>query len=122
MACFLFGEKRLSRFAHWGAAFLVFLGSWISGFFIIVTDAWMQHPVAYRLLPNGVYEVTSFWGLMMNPWAWLQYAHNMCGAVVTAAFVMFSVGALYILQKRDGDFGRIFLRLGVIAGVLSCVA
>jgi cytochrome d ubiquinol oxidase subunit I len=122
LGLFLFGEKRLSRFAHWGAAFLVFVGSWISGFFIIVTDAWMQHPVAYRLLPNGVYEVTSFWGLMMNPWAWLQYAHNMCGAVVTACFVMSSVGALYILQKRDGDFGRIFLRVGVIAGVLSCVA
>ena len=122
LGLFLFGEKRLSRFAHWGAAFLVFAGSWISGFFIIVTDAWMQHPVAYRLLPNGVYEVTSFWGLMMNPWAWLQYAHNMCGAVVTGSFVMSSVGALYILQKRGGDFGRIFLRLGVTAGVLSCVA
>jgi cytochrome d ubiquinol oxidase subunit I len=122
LGLFLFGEKRLSRFAHWSAAFLVFVGSWISGFFIIVTDAWMQHPVAYRLLPNGVYEVTSFWGLMMNPWAWLQYAHNMCGAVVTACFVMSSVGALYILQKRDGDFGRIFLRVGVIAGVLSCIA
>jgi cytochrome d ubiquinol oxidase subunit I len=49
LGLFLFGEKRLSKFAHWGAAFLVFLGSWISGFFIIVTDAWMQHPVAYRL-------------------------------------------------------------------------
>ena len=67
LGLFLFGEKRLSKFAHWGAAFLVFLGSWISGFFIIVTDAWMQHPVAYRLLPNGTYEVSSFWGLMMNP-------------------------------------------------------
>src|ERR1700733_11942352 len=78
LGLFLFGEKRLSRWAHWGAAFMVFLGSWISGFFIIVTDAWMQHPVAYRLLPNGVYEVTSFWHFMLNPWAWLQYAHNMC--------------------------------------------
>src|ERR1700756_4014784 len=56
LGLFLYGEKRLSKVAHWGAAFLVFLGSWISGFFIIVTDAWMQHPVAYRLMPNGVYE------------------------------------------------------------------
>jgi cytochrome d ubiquinol oxidase subunit I len=121
LGLFLFGEKRLSRLAHWGAAFLVFLGSWISGFFIIVTDAWMQHPVAYTLLPNGTYEVASFWGLMMNPWAWLQYAHNMCGAVVTAAFVMSSVGALYVLQNRKDDFGRIFLKLGVTAGVLACI-
>src|ERR1700728_5000540 len=52
LGLFLFGEKRLSKLAHFGAAFMVFVGSWISGFFIIVTDAWMQHPVAFRLLPN----------------------------------------------------------------------
>jgi cytochrome d ubiquinol oxidase subunit I len=121
LGLFLFGEKRLSRWGHWGAAFMVFVGSWISGFFIIVTDAWMQHPVAYRLLPNGIYEVSSFWGLMMNPWAWLQYAHNMCGAVVTASLVMSAVGAFYLLQGRDTDYGRLFVKIGVIAGVLSCV-
>jgi cytochrome d ubiquinol oxidase subunit I len=122
LGLFLFGEKRLSRLAHWGAAFMVFLGSWISGFFIIVADAWMQHPVAYQMMPNGTYQVSSFWGLMTNPWALRQYSHTMCGAVVTGAFVMSSVGALYILQKRDIDFGRMFLRVGVIAGVLSCIA
>ncbi len=121
LGLFLFGEKRLSKLAHWGAAFLVFVGSWVSGFFIIVTDAWMQHPVAYHLLPNGTYEVSSFWGLMMNPWAWLQYAHNMCGAVVTGAFVMSSVGALYLLQGRETQFGRIFLKLGVVTGVIACI-
>jgi cytochrome bd ubiquinol oxidase subunit I len=118
LGLFLFGEKRLSKFAHWGAAFLVFLGSWISGFFIIVTDAWMQHPVAYRHLPDGTYEVSSFWGLMMNLWAWLQYAHNMSGAVITGAFVMAAVGALYVLQNREGDYGRIFLKLGVLTGLI----
>ena len=120
LGLFLFGEQRLSRWAHWSAAFLVFLGSWISGFFIIVADAWMQHPVSYRLLPSGVYEVSSFWGLLLNPWAWLQYAHNMCGAVVTAAFVMASVGALYLLQGRDEEHGRTFLKVGVIAGAIAC--
>jgi cytochrome d ubiquinol oxidase subunit I len=120
LGLFLFGEKKLSRWAHWGSAFMVFVGSWISGFFIIVTDAWMQHPVAYRLAPNGSFELTSFWGLLMNPWAWLQYAHNMCGAVVTAAFVMSAVGAFYLLDNRSRAFGEIFLRVGVIAGILSC--
>ena len=47
LGLFLFGEKRLSPKAHWVSAFLVFLGSWLSGFFIIATDAWMQHPVGY---------------------------------------------------------------------------
>jgi cytochrome d ubiquinol oxidase subunit I len=120
LGLFLFGEKRLSRRMHWLTAFLVFVGSWISGFFIIVTNAWMQHPVGYRLLSNGVYEVTSFCQLLLNPWALLEYAHNMCAAVVTASFVMAAVGALYVLQEREGPYGRLFLRLGVVAGVISC--
>ncbi|MGD0734547.1 MAG: cytochrome ubiquinol oxidase subunit I [Terracidiphilus sp.] len=121
LGLFLFGEKRLPRWGHWASAFLVFLGSWISGFFIIVANAWMQHPVAYELLPNGIFQVGSFWGLMGNPWAWLEYAHNMSGAVITGAFVMSAVGALYLLQRRNEEYGRTFLQLGVIAGVISCM-
>jgi cytochrome bd-type quinol oxidase subunit 1 len=98
LGLFLFGEKRLS-----------------------VTNAWMQHPVGYRLLPNGVYEVSSFTQLLLNPWAWLEYTHNMCAAVVTASFVMAAVGALYILQRREGPYGHIFLKLGVYAGIVSSV-
>jgi cytochrome d ubiquinol oxidase subunit I len=120
LGLFLFGEKRLSRRLHWLSAFLVFFGSWISGFFIIVTNAWMQHPVGYKLLPNGVYAVTSFTQLLLNPWALLEYSHNMCAAVVTASFVMSAVGALYLLQGRVGPYGRIFLKLGAIAGIISC--
>ena len=54
---------------HWFSAVMVWLGSWISGFFIIVTDAWMQHPVAYARMPDGHFEVLSFWQLLLNPWA-----------------------------------------------------
>src|SRR6201987_2219084 len=52
---FLYGGKRLSRGMHWFSAFMVFAGSWLSGFFIIVTDAWMQHPVAYSQV-DGHFE------------------------------------------------------------------
>lgn len=122
LGLFLFGEKRLSKSMHWFSSFAVFVGSWISGFFIIMTDAWMQHPIAYRLLPNGSYEVTSFWKLLTNPWGLLQYVHNMCGAVVTGAFVMVAVGAFYMLEKRNVEFGRVFLKIGVIVGLISCIA
>lgn len=121
LGLFLFGERRLSKVGHWWAAFLVFLGSWISGFFIIVTDAWMQHPVAYRMLSNGNFELTSFAALLFNPWAWLQYAHNMSGAVVTAAFVMAATGAFYVLEDRFTRQGHLFLKVGVIAGLISSV-
>src|SRR5437773_12452522 len=55
----LFGEKRLGPRGHW-LAFMVFLGSWLSGFFIVVTDAWMQHPVGYRLGPGNEIILNSF--------------------------------------------------------------
>ena len=118
LGLFLLGERRLSMWGHWCAGFLVFLGSWLSGFFIIVTDAWMQHPVAYRTLPNGVYELTSFTGLLLNPWALLQFAHNMSGALVTGAFAMAATGAFYLLESRSVDYGRIFLKTGVLAGLI----
>jgi len=115
----LYGEKRLGPRAHWWAAFLVFAGSWLSGFFIIATDAWMQHPVGYHLGVNGEILLTSLSGLLLNPWLFWQYLHNMIGAVVTGSFVMASVGAFYLLTKRNEDYGRTFVRLGVIAGTIS---
>ncbi len=121
LGLFLFGEKRLSPWAHWASAFLVWLGSWISGFFIIVTNAWMQHPVAYRVLPNGSYEITSFWGLLTNPWALIEYSHTMSGAVVTGSLVMCSVGAYYLLENKSAEHAKLFLRVGVVAGAVSCV-
>src|SRR5205823_9700938 len=111
----------LSPRAHWASAFMVFLGSWISGFFIIVTNAWMQHPVAFRILPNGVYEVTSFWGLLSNPWALLQYAHNMSGAVITGTFAMCAVGAFYVLEGRFSEHAKTFLKVGVVTGLITTV-
>src|SRR5512140_1122562 len=47
LGLFLFGEQRLTPKMHWFSGFMVALGSWISGYFIIVTNAWMQHPVAF---------------------------------------------------------------------------
>ncbi len=121
LGLFLYGEKRLSKTLHWFSAVMVFVGSWISGFFIIVTDAWMQHPVSFDKLPNGQYQMQSFWQLMLNPWALLQYAHNMTGAVVTGSFVMAATGAFYLLDKKHEAFGKIFVKVGVIAGLISTV-
>jgi len=121
LGLFLYGEKRLSPKAHWWSAFLVFAGSWLSGFFIIVTDAWMQHPVAFQRLADGSFQVNSFWGLLFNRWALIQYAHNMSGAVITGAFVMCAVGAYYLLEGIFVEQGRIFLRVGVTAGVIFCI-
>jgi cytochrome d ubiquinol oxidase subunit I len=121
LGLFLFGERRLGRWGHWWVGVAVFVGSWLSGFFIIVTDAWMQHPVAYQRLPDGSFDVASFWDLLLNPWALVQYAHTMCGALLTGAFAMAAAGAYYLLDGKFADHARIFLRIGVVAGVLASI-
>jgi len=121
LGLFLYGGHFLSKRMHWFSAVMIFVGSWISGFFIIVTDAWMQHPVAYEVI-NGHYEVLSFWQLLLNPWGLLQYMHNMTGAVITGSFVMAAVGAFYLLDDREPEYGRIFLKVGVIAGLIASIA
>jgi cytochrome d ubiquinol oxidase subunit I len=121
LGLFLYGEKRLGPRAHWWSAVAVFLGSWLSGFFIIATDAWMQHPVGFVGAADGSVQLSSFWELVLNPWAWWQYAHNMSGAVITGAFVMASVGAFYLLWGKFEAHGRIFLRVGVVAGLIFSV-
>jgi len=121
LGLFLFGEKKLGRLGHWCAGFLVFLGSWLSGYFIVATNAWMQHPMGYRLGPNGEIDLSSFWGLVLNKWALWQYAHTMLGAVQTGCFVMAAVGAFYLLTRRDEAYGRTFVRGGVLVGVVAAV-
>src|SRR5260370_33515574 len=78
----------------------------------------MQHPVACERAADGSFQVTSFWGLLLNPWALLQYAHNMSGAVITGAFVMAAVGAYYLLEGKFVEHARQFVRVGVIAGAI----
>jgi len=119
LGLFLFGEKKLGQIGHWWAGFLVFVGSWLSGYFIVATDAWMQHPTGYTLGPNGEIQLSSFWGLILNKWALWQYAHTMLGAVQTGCFVMAAVGAFYLLTHRDQSYGRTFVKAGVLVGAVA---
>src|SRR5277367_6454413 len=121
LGLFLFGEKKLGSVGHWWAGFFVFLGSWLSGYFIVATDAWMQHPVGYHIGANGEIELTSFWALLLNPWTLGQYPHTMLGAVQTGCFVMAAVGAFYLLGDHCHSYGRTFVKTGVLVGTIAAV-
>jgi len=121
LGLFLYGEKRLSPRMHWFSAFMVFAGSWLSGYFIVATDAWMQHPIGYVRMADGSVQLQSFWALVLNPWAGWQYAHNMSGAAITGSFVMAALGAFYLLSRKHQEQARIYVRTGVIAGLIFTV-
>jgi len=113
LGIFLFGESHFGPKVHWLAAFMVFVGSWVSGFFIIVTDAWIQHPVGFEIAANGAAHLTSFWALLFNEWALWQYLHTMSGALVTGSFTMAGLGAFYLLSRTQEEHGKMFVTLGV---------
>jgi cytochrome d ubiquinol oxidase subunit I len=121
LGLFLFGEKRLGPRGHLAVALALFAGSWLSGYFIIATNAFMQHPVGYAQGEDGAPHLEGFWAFLLNPWALWQYAHNMTASVITASFVMSAVGAYWSLMGMHSDHARICLRVGVIAGLLSSV-
>jgi cytochrome d ubiquinol oxidase subunit I len=118
---FLFGEKLLGQKLHLLAAVLLFAGTWLSGWFIIATNAWMQHPVGYEIAADGTAQLTSFWALVFNEWAIYQYMHNMGGAFVTGAFAVASLGAFYVLSGKQIEYGKLFLRVGVIAACVGSI-
>jgi cytochrome d ubiquinol oxidase subunit I len=122
LGLFLFGEKRLTPRAHLLSAVAVFLGSWLSGYFIVATDAWMQHPVGYTLAPDGSVQLDSLAALVFNRWAFWQYLHTMGGAAVTGAFAVAGLGAYYSLHARPADDHRTssaLLRVGVVTAALA---
>jgi cytochrome bd ubiquinol oxidase subunit I len=117
LGMFLFGERRLSPLGHWISAVMVALGAVGSGFFIVATDAWMQHPVAYAIV-NGRAELTSLWGLLSNPYASWQFLHTISASIVTASMVMAGVGAYYLLSRTFEDAGRLSVKVGVVCGLI----
>ena len=117
LGVFLLGEGRVRPVVHWLSALMVGGGAVLSGYFIVATDAWMQHPVGYQIV-GGRAELTSLWALLTNPYLRWQYPHVVSGSIVTGSMVMAGVGAYYLLSKRDEDFGRLSVRVGVTGGLL----
>ncbi len=117
----IFGEKKLGRTLHWGVSFLLLAGTWLSGYFIVCTNAFLQHPVGYRISEDGVYHLTSIWALLSNPWAVKQYLHTMTGSVITGSFTMSSIAAYYLLKGQHVELSRRYLAVSVIVGLLSSV-
>jgi cytochrome bd ubiquinol oxidase subunit I len=117
----VWGEKRLGPRNHFLATVGVALGSWLSGYFILVTNAFMQHPVGYSTAADGPLQLASLADFLLNPWAMIMFLHNQCAALVTGSFVVAAVGALYALRGRHAEQAALFLKTGTLVGLFSCL-
>jgi len=121
IAAVVWGEKRLGPRLHFLATIGVFVGSWLSGYFIVTTNAFMQHPVGHTLDAKGRLVLASVSEFLFNPWAIAQYAHTMIAAVVTASFVIAALGAFYTLRGLHARSAALFLRSGVRVGLVAAI-
>jgi len=119
LALLLFGERRLGPKRHFGAALALFFGSWLSGYFIIATNAFMQRPVGHVIAADGTFQIARLAEFVFNRWAIVQYLHNQMASLVTASFVMAAVGAFWTLRKEHAAAARISLAAGVLAALVS---
>jgi cytochrome d ubiquinol oxidase subunit I len=121
IAILVWGERRVSRRMHFVAAIALWVGSWLSAYFIVTTNAFLQRPVGYELAADGTLRLSSFWAFVLNPWAVAQYAHTITASVVTASFVVAATGAYYLLRGLHVEVARRFVRVGVVIGAVSSV-
>jgi cytochrome d ubiquinol oxidase subunit I len=121
LALLVWGERKLGPRKHFLAAVALFVGSWASGYFIVTTNAFMQHPVGYTRDANGVLSIADLGAYLANPWGLLEYAHTMCGAAVTGAFAMAAVGAYWSLRGEHAAAARVSLNTGVVAGLIAAM-
>ena len=117
----VWGEKRLGPRNHFLATLGVAVGSWLSGYFILTTNAFMQHPAGYVFAQDESLRLASLGHFLLNPWAMAMFLHNQCAALVTGSFVVSAIGAGYALAGIHPQQARLFLKTGTIAGLISCL-
>lgn len=117
----VWGEKRLGPRKHFIATIGVALGSWLSGYLILTTNAFMQHPVGDTIAADGSLRLASISAYLLNPWAMVMFLHNQCAALVTGSFVVAAVGTFYTLRGKHLEQASLFLKAGTVAGLISCL-
>ncbi|MDE2126663.1 MAG: cytochrome ubiquinol oxidase subunit I [Armatimonadetes bacterium] len=121
LGLFLFGEERLGQRKHLMSAVMVFAGSWLSGYFIVATNAFMQHPVGYAMMADGRLRLAHPLIYLFNRWAFWEYAHTMSAAVITGAFAVSSVAAWWILSASFPKHGISCLKVVIPLAFAACL-
>ena len=84
-----------------------------------MTNAFMQHPVGYSIAADGSLGIDSFGAYLLNPWAWVQFAHNQMAALVTGSFAVAALGAFYTLRSCHQEQASMYLRAGTVVGLFA---
>src|SRR5437879_7006807 len=117
---FFFGWERLSRVGHLVVTALVALGSSLSALWILIANAWMQHPVGalfnYQTMRM---ELLSFGEVLLNPVAQAKFVQPAAAGYSVGSVFVLAVSAWYLLRGRDVDIARRSMAVAASFG-LAC--
>jgi cytochrome d ubiquinol oxidase subunit I len=116
LGLWIFGWNRLSPRVHLATLWIAVLGTWLSGYFILVANSWMQHPVGYKIV-NGEAQLTSVWALLSNGFALRAYLHTILAGLIFGAIVVLGVCCWHFLRRHDVDLFLKAAKLTLIVAV-----
>lgn len=96
----LFGMTRVGPRLHFLATLMVAIGTFISAFWILSVNSWMQTPAGYGFNEAGQFIVLDWWAVIFNPSFPYRLVHMLLAAYLTTAFVVGAVGAWHLLRKK----------------------
>jgi cytochrome d ubiquinol oxidase subunit I len=113
LGLWIFGWNRLSPRLHLATLWIAVAGTWLSAYFIIVANSWMQKPVGYKLVNNGTEaQLTSAWDLFSNSFALWAYGHVLLAGLTVGSAVVFGVSCWHLVRGRNQET---FLRAAKVA-------
>ncbi|MBX9586932.1 MAG: cytochrome ubiquinol oxidase subunit I [Gammaproteobacteria bacterium] len=120
---FFFGWKRLSKIQHLIVTWLVALGSSLSALWILIANAWMQHPVGSKFnFETMRMEITNFSEVFFNPVAQAKFVHTISAGYVTGAMFVMSISAYYLLRKRNIEFAKRSMTVAASFGLATALS
>ncbi|WP_025209143.1 cytochrome ubiquinol oxidase subunit I [Hippea sp. KM1] len=121
LGVWIFGWKKVSKKMHAISMWLVAFGTNISALWILIANAWMQHPVGY-VIRNGRAEFVDFWAVATQPYAILKFLHTITAGYVVGAFFVMGVSAYHLLRNQEVDLFKRAFKIGASFGLFAAIA
>ena len=122
-AVMFFGWDKVSKRFHLAATWLTGIGAAVSAIWILIANAWMQHPVGMEFNPDTVrHEMVDFWALVLNPVAISKFFHSVFSGWMTGAIFVIGISCWYLLKKREVRFALASIRVAAIVGIIGTLA